>query len=117
MDTIDEFIKIIQNHLSYTPEKTIFFRTSDGSKVTGEELISLLEKQDPIAQEYIRDVISTALHLVRIKEKRIEKVVPIQEIRTDLFDIKTCLLHCKKYRNNFCLAPSYGKCSMFESKD
>jgi len=76
LDTVDALIKILKTQLGYLPDTTIFFRVSTGEAINGSELITLIERDDPIATEYIETILSVAVRMVRsMNDKRIPEDV------------------------------------------
>lgn len=56
--------------LSYMDADTIAFRRPDGSPVTSSEMLDMLQRDDPAAVEFLRDVHSAAVRSVRVKHKK-----------------------------------------------
>ena len=59
----------LQGVLSYVPADTVFFRRPDGTPVTAPELLELLQRDDPLAVEFLRAVHGAAVRSVQVQSK------------------------------------------------
>lgn len=60
---------ILQRLLRRMDENTVLFRRPDGSPISIREMLELLQRDDPLAKEFLNDVHGAAVHAVRIKNK------------------------------------------------
>jgi hypothetical protein len=56
--------------LSYMDADAVVFRRSDGSPVSAGEMLDMLQRDDPVAVEFLRDVHGAAVRAVRVKSKK-----------------------------------------------
>jgi hypothetical protein len=59
----------LADFLSYMDADTVVFRRSDGSPVSASEMLDMLQRDDPVAVEFLRDVHGAAVRAVRVKHK------------------------------------------------
>jgi hypothetical protein len=60
---------ILQHFLRYMDENAVVFRRPDGTPVTIREMLDLLQRDDPLAKEFLDDVHGAAIRAVRVKHK------------------------------------------------
>lgn len=60
---------ILQHFLGYMDENAVVFRRPDGTPVTIREMLDLLQRDDPLAKEFLDDVHGAAVRAVRVKHK------------------------------------------------
>jgi hypothetical protein len=60
----------LADFLSYMDADTVVFRRSDGSPVSAREMLDMLQRDDPVALEFLRDVHGAAVRAVRVKSKK-----------------------------------------------
>jgi predicted ATPase len=61
---------ILQRLLRRMDENTVLFRKPDGAPVTIREMLDMLQRDDPLAKEFLDDVHGAAIHAVRLKDKQ-----------------------------------------------
>lgn len=59
----------LQDILRYLPRDTPVFRRADGTGVTAPEMLKMLQEDDVIAVEFLRDVVGAAVRAVQIRAK------------------------------------------------
>jgi hypothetical protein len=59
----------LADFLSYMDADTVVFRRSDGGPVSAGEMLDMLQRDDPVALEFLRDVHGAAVRAVRVKHK------------------------------------------------
>lgn len=59
----------LQDLLRYLPQETAIFRRADGSGVTAPEMLEMLQQDDVVAVEFLRDVVAAAVRAVQIRAK------------------------------------------------
>jgi hypothetical protein len=53
--------------LGYAPADEVVFRRADGTPVTAEEMLRLLQEDDDVAVQFLRDVHGAAVRMVRVQ--------------------------------------------------
>lgn len=60
----------LQQMLGYLDADTVVFRRPDGAPVTAEEMLDMLQRDDPVARAFTDDIHGAALRSVRVKHKQ-----------------------------------------------
>jgi hypothetical protein len=60
----------LQRMLEYMPPGEVMFRRGDGSPVSVAEMLELLQNDDPLAVDFLRDVHGAAITMVRVAKKK-----------------------------------------------
>jgi hypothetical protein len=60
----------LADFLSYMDAEAVVFRRPDGSPVSAKEMLDMLQRDDPVAVEFLRDVHGAAVRAVRVKSKK-----------------------------------------------
>ncbi|WP_437678594.1 AAA family ATPase [Sorangium sp. So ce131] len=60
----------LQRMLEYTPPEEIVFRRADGSPVTAQEMLRMLQEDDAVAVSFLQDVHGAAVRMVRVQSKQ-----------------------------------------------
>jgi hypothetical protein len=60
----------LADFLSYMEADAVVFRRPDGSPVSAGEMLDMLQRDDPLAVEFLRDVHGAAVRAVRVKSKQ-----------------------------------------------
>lgn len=56
--------------LQYMEPDAVVFRTDDGAPVNVKEMLDMLQRDDPLALAFLRDVTGAAVRAVRVKSKK-----------------------------------------------
>ena len=59
----------LQDLLRYLPQDTPIFRRADGSGVSAPQMLDMLQQDDVVAVEFLRDVVAAAVRAVQIRAK------------------------------------------------
>ena len=59
--------------LRYMDDDAIVYRTSDGQPVSVREMLDMLQRDDPLAVEFLRDVHGAAVRAVRVQSKKADQ--------------------------------------------
>lgn len=60
----------LQRMLEYTPRDVVVFRRVDGSPVTAEEMLRMLQEDDAVAVAFLQDVHGAAVRMVKVQNKK-----------------------------------------------